>query len=254
MGKSRLTFFTLGVGVLILLLVLFFGASTARRSGNIQLPADNVGVQDDESGYDEGTSALPVLEITPETVQQAVATLSRPAAYARSVTVTTYWDDGWESVMMDVAVLDGMTRIDSPSSGDSIRHLVTDGVTTCLWYDAEREYRKLPSGSFSADAEQRIPTWEDILELSVEEISVAVYGEYEGLSCICVVTEMDEDSYHTAYWISLESGLLVAAETRQEDELVYRMTALSLEDIPEQEWFRLPDGTILSDTDITENG
>ena len=52
--------------------------------------------------------------------------------------------------------------------------------------------------------------------------------------------------YGERYWISVDSGLLVCAETRLEDQLVYRMTAYGVErPLPAEADFQLPDGTVL---------
>ena len=49
------------------------------------------------------------------------------------------------------------------------------------------------------------------------------------------------------YWVSVDSGLLVAAETEQAGELVYRMSAYSpiTSPCPTTASFTLPDGSEL---------
>ena len=246
MRKQRLTFVTIGVGMLILLVVFFFASTAVRRSGHVKLPEQSIDIPGSDETYQDTETNLPLLEITPDTVQQAIATLNRPESYARTVTITTFWEEGSATDKLDVAVMGDMTRIDTPVSGGSIRHVLTNGVNSAVWYDEETSWRVFPAGNFTADREQRIPTYEDILALSVEEIAVAVYGEYEEISCISVLTAEDSRGYHTAYWVSLESGLLVAAEVFSGDELVYRMTSLSLSSVEGEELFLLPDGSELS--------
>ena len=245
MRKQRLTFVTIGVGMLILLVVFFFASTAVRRSGHVKLPEQSIDVPGSDETYQDTETNLPLLEITPDTVQQAIATLNRPESYARTVTITTFWEEGSATDKLDVAVMGDMTRIDTPVSGGSIRHVLTNGVNSAVWYDEEVSFRSFSAGSFTADREQRIPTYEDILALSVDEIAVAVYGEYEGLYCISVLTAEDSWGYHTAYWVSLDSGLLVAAEVFRGEELVYRMTSLSLSSVEGEELFLLPDGSEL---------
>lgn len=245
MRKQRLTMFTLGIGVLILLVVFFFASTTIRRSDYIQLPERPSGMDDDSGSYEDGKSGLPLLEITPGTVQKAIATLSRPESYCRSVVVTTYWNGGSAADTLETAVNGDLTRIDASVSGGSTRHLLTNGVFTAVWYDEEKNCAILPAGSVSADREQRIPTYEDILALDVREIAVAVYGEYEGIDCISVLTTEDEWGCQTAYWISLENGLLVGAEIREGEKLIYKMTSLGEITVPGKDLFVLPDGSEL---------
>jgi len=242
MRKQRLTMFTLGIGVLILMVVFFFASTTIRRSDYIRLPDRPADSSGGGSSYEDGASSLPLLEITPKTVQTAIATLSRPESYQRSVEITTYWSGGSATDVLEVAVKGELTRIDEAVSGGSIRHLLTNGIRTAVWFDEESDYALLSAGSFSADMEQRVPTYEDILALDVAEIAIAVYGVYEGIDCISVLTAEDEWACQTAYWISLESGLLVGAEIRQEDTLIYKMTSLGGETVPEDGLFLLPDG------------
>ncbi len=245
MRKQRLTFFTIGVGVLILMVVFFFASTARHRSDYIRLPEQSADTAEGEGSFDESNSDLPLLEITPETVQQAIETLSRPESYSRSVSITTFWSDGSATDVMEVAVQGEMMRVDAPASGGSTRHLLSDGISTAIWYDDEETYRLFTGGAFPADVEQRIPSYEDILALEVEEISVAVYGEYEGIYCISVLTAEDQWGHHTAYWISLETGLLIAAEVLDGEELIYRMTALTLGDPKDEDHFLLGDGTAL---------
>ena len=95
---------------------------------------------------------------------------------------------------------DGNTRIS-----------VTNGQETYIWYgyDSDAEVTILPAGEFSADIEQSIPTYEDILNLPVEEIILADYRPLDVLTCIYVETAADEAGYSTRYWGSVEKGWLV---------------------------------------------
>jgi len=245
MDKKRLTWITLGFGVVILMVVFLFAMRAERGQNHIQLPDENTRPSGDDGGYTGENSALPVVEITPDTVQQAIASMSRPNTYARTVSITTFWEGGASTEEIKTAVQGDILRTETVLSDASVRHLLTNGGICCIWYDDETAWRSFPAGSFTADTEQRIPTYEDILLLDKEEIAQAVYGEYEGVYCICVLTAADEDGYDTAYWISVESGLLVAAETRLHEETVYRMLALTLDNAPEESRFLLPDGTKL---------
>jgi len=96
----------------------------------------------------------------------------------------------------------------------------------------------------SADMEQSIPTYEDVLDLSVEDITLADYRTISEVNCIYV--EVQQGEYLLRYWVSVDTGLLVAAEKLAEDETVYRMGSLIIDQTePTLEEFTLPDGTIL---------
>ena len=61
-------------------------------------------------------------------------------------------------------------------------------------------------------------------------------------------TVPDSNGYVERYWISTDSGLLACAETTLEGQLIYRMSAFSVDrPVPENASFTLPDGTVLHD-------
>ena len=83
-------------------------------------------------------------------------------------------------------------------------------------------------------------------ELTVEEIAAANYQTLSDMNCIYVETAADAYGYVLRYWVSVDTGLLVAAEKQLDGETVYRMweTSSELDPIIETE-FTLPDGTDL---------
>ena len=247
MDKKRLAIFTAAFGIVIVVVVLLLVRGTVRHSGHIQLPDASTGTGDGESGGSGESGDLQVLEIRPDTVQLAIEVMERPTVYSQRVTVETFWEGGSQSAELQTYVSGSLTRVDSRQADGSIRHLLTDGETSCIWYDDAREWISLPAGDFTSDTEQRIPTYEDILELPVSEIASASYGDYQGLYCIAVETLPDGEGYYTQYWISAETGLLAGAETYQWEELVYRMTALTVDaSTPSEDLFLLPDGSFLA--------
>ena len=61
-----------------------------------------------------------------------------------------------------------------------------------------------------------------------------------------VQTAENERGYSLSYWVSVDTGLLAAAEKRLDGDPVYRMSALSLDSAqPTDSDFTLPDGTVL---------
>jgi len=247
MRRHRSTLISACFCALILLVLLAFLMGTSRKRTHMELPGDSTELPGGEEPSG-GSDSLAVVEITPETVQQAVASMNRLTAYVRTVSVSTSWSGGSKTVEIQTAVQEPYTRTDMPTADGSIRHLLTDGETTCIWYDEEKEWAEFPNGSFTEDVEQRILTYEDLLDLPTEEIALAVYRDYQELPCICVLTEKDEAGYDTAYWISVDTGLLVGAVTRQYGEVVYEMQSLTVEAAPEESRFLLPDGTSFKET------
>ncbi len=159
--------------------------------------------------------ALTVVEVTPETVQAAIETLHRPEAYSRTVTVEYLWTGGSGTIELSTAVSAPWTRVDRTLPDGQVRHSITDGETTFIWYNGESEVYTGPAGAISADAEETIPTYEDVLALSPERIVQADYRVVSDVRCIYAETAEDAWGYAQRYWVSVDTGLLVVAERLQ---------------------------------------
>ena len=237
--RSQVTVAFLAVTVLVVVVML---SGTLQRSSRITLPSsEQTPGQTAVSG-----DALTVVEVMPETVQTAIATLSRPQEYRRTVTVEQLWTGGSGTYEIAAAGSGGWTRTDRTLASGRVRHALTDGETTYIWYDSETEVYTAPAGGISADDEQMIPTYEEILELPVEAIVSADYRTISGVNCIYVETAADPAGYVLRYWVSVDTGLLTVSERLLDGEPVYRMAALALDqDLPTAADFTLPDGTVL---------
>lgn len=247
MDKRTQTIVTWGIVLLTAGIVALMLAGNLRRSSRVTLPDTSVAADDSAELPAEG-SALTVVEVTPKTVQAAVATLSRPERYSRSVTVEYLWSGGSSTVELTTAVFDGWTRVERTLPDGQLRHTVTNGERTYIWYNDETTLYSGPAGEISADAEQTIPTYEDVLALPTEAITQADYRTVSDVRCIYVETAEDEWGYVQRYWVSVDTGLLVVAERLQDGETVYRMAALTVDQSAlSAESFTLPDGTVLTE-------
>lgn len=244
MKRRKLSRAAVGFAGLIALVVVLMLANSLRPSPEIELPSqEDEGMQSEENSSGDG---LTVVEIRPDTVQAAVATLERPETYRRELVVQQFWDNGSGTMENTVTVSGGWTRVDQTLARDRVRHSVTDGRMTYIWYNSQRTVYAAQAGEISADMEQAIPTYEDVLDLPVEEISAANYQTLSNMNCIYAETAADAYGYVLKYWVSVDSGLLVAAEKLLEGETVYRMWETSADLNPTiGSEFTLPDGTDL---------
>nr|WP_325211654.1 hypothetical protein [uncultured Oscillibacter sp.] len=254
MDKRKLNWITWAVMGLAILLVALMLEGSLNHTAHITLPPSDL-PRDPSAGDDGRDAALTVVEITPETVQAAIASLARPENYGRSMTVEYLWDGGAGSHELYTIVRGPWTRVDRGLPDGNTRISVTNGEDTYIWYGygEDAEVAVLPAGEFSADVEQSIPTYEDILDLPVETIILADYRPLEALTCIYVETAPDEAGYSTRYWVSVENGLLVQAERLLGEKTVYRMTSLYVDQTEyDASRFTLPDGTVLLEEDGAE--
>ena len=232
----------------VIVLVALMLTGSLHRPARIVLPAETTN-SDQPSGSPENPSgALTQVAVTPATVQIAIETLARPEQYRRTVSIQQMWEGGTGAWETTVTASQPWTRTDRTLTDGRIRHTVTDGESTYIWYNAETTVFTAPAGTITPDAEQHIPTYEDVLLLPTRDIVAADYRTIgEQVNCVYVETAQDDYGYSLRYWVSVDSGLLVAAETLQDGEATYRMweTAIDLAPALTDE-FTLPDGTKLN--------
>ena len=235
----------IAVALVVLLACGVLVKNSLPRSSHLQLPDVSAGVE--QPGTGGGTdNALTRLEVTPQTVQAVIATLERPGLYARSVTTETLWSGGSGRAELTVLVSGVWNRVDMAMPSGRIRHSITDGERTYIWYDSSRDLYEGSSGTITADQEQHIPTYEDVLALDPEQITAADFRDLGPRPCVYVETAADEDGYVLRYWVEVETGLLAASERLQDGVAVYRTGASALdESLVTAESFSLPDGRVL---------
>lgn len=244
LDKRKQTYFNVGFGIVLIVFVLLLAHGSLRETGGIvlpEMPADSSGTVDDGD-----SSGMDVIAITPETVQTAIDTLTRPVSYQRQQTVETIWSGGSGKSVSQVSVSGDYTRVDATLADGTTSHMLVIAGTSALWYDDEAEWVTLTSQEFTADVAQRMLTYETVLDLPVGDIAEADYRERDGVYCIYVATREDEDGYAEYFWVSVSSGLLLAAERTHNGELIYRFAAGEPDsEAPDASLFLLPDGNKL---------
>ena len=238
--RSRITAAFLAVTVLVIAVML---SGTLHRTSHITLPSS-----EQAPGHAAVTGdALTVVEVTPETVQTAIATLSRPQEYRRTVTVD-YFSAGQPvgTVTAQVWADGGWVRTSCALSSGTVEHTIVGEGRLWLWYDEGQAVYSGPAGRETADLTQRLPTYEDVLELDKGDITAARYEEREGQPCVYVEARTPL-GYTERYWISVNSGLLAAAEMEKGEELIYSMSSHDVVSPLDQTEgvFVLPDGDTL---------
>ena len=247
MDKRNLKWITWSFVTVTVLIVGLMLANTLNRPGHITLPDTTTTPEQSTGDSSTDGDALTVIEVTPETVQAAIATLARPDSYRRTVRIEQFWSTGSGSYELTTTVSDPWTRIDRTMPDGRVRHSIMGTDAVYVWYNNETEVYTAPVGDVTADNEQMLPTYEEILNLPTESIFAADYRRLSNMECIYV--EAEEDIYSLRYWVSVNSGLLVSAEKLLGEDVVYRMEALAVDTAePAAAEFALPDGTILMET------
>ena len=194
------------------------------------------------------------VEVTKDTLQAVVSSLSRPETYSRSIEVEMFWEGGHALYSINVSVFNGCTSLRiQPSVGAEKRIIITP-ENLYIWYSGDRTpYISSPgrsgSGYRDTDEWQMLVSFEDILQLDKSDILGAGYIEYEGEYCVYGDCRTPKLGYSRRYYIPVSLGLVSCAEEYDESgSIVYSMTAGEcLTDVVDQTAFLLPDGTNILD-------
>ena len=250
MEDRKRTILAVVIACVVLLAVLYsFGLNLFIQTPELELPDADPSGPVSQVSADPEAGGIPV-EVTPQTVQLVVADLARYESYSRAVTVS-YLQDGevLGTVTAQVWVDGGWTRTDTTLASGRVECSIVGDGQVWVWYDGSDQVYHTLATQQSADLTQRLPTYEDVLELDPSGITGAGYVEWDGQACIYVEFEQRELGYLYRYWISVSSGLLIAAQTEKGGETVYSMSSheVSSPISDGQEMFVLPDGTKVRD-------
>ena len=240
MSARRLRFITFS-GLVLIVLVLVFGMVLLRFNRmNVQYTLPDKAAQNPGSGEDPIGGGQTVA-VTRENVQAVIASLTRPKAYSRTIHIELYYGTGSASFTVQSAVGEdaALAAISGPGGR---RFVLTAGEDRYIWYEGDKEY--YTADAASADADQMMLTYEDIIALDPESITDAGTEHHNGETCIFVDYVHGELGYRTRCYISAINGLLIEAEQYSDERLVYSMKSSDLSlSAPEEGLFKLPDGT-----------
>ncbi|MBU5434528.1 hypothetical protein [Pseudoflavonifractor sp. MSJ-37] len=217
-------------------------------------PVEDASAGDGDGADGDGSLELLRVEVTPETVQDVIATLARPASYSRQVTVSLPETGG--SITSRIWSDGGWTRSDTTLPGGTVRHSIVGDGTVRYWYGNSRSYAAAPADRWSADLEgPHIPTYEDLLEVERSRITKAGYEDKDGAACIYAEVSDPSTGDLSRWWVAVDSGLLTAAELVEDGVVVLRMTASAAErPVAAGADFSLPDRTVLHTVQPVESG
>lgn len=223
--KKRMVMAVVIVAVVVLAVLYSFCLNLFAPTPHLELPDPDASQSVNPVGQESGEPDGVVVEVTPQTVQSLIASLERYESYRRTVTVE-YFGGGQSLGVVTAQVWadGGWTRTSAALSSGVVENAVVGEGTLWLWYDSGPKVYAGPADERAADLTQRLPTYEDVLELKRTDITAAGYEERDGQPCVYVEAAGPLDSVER-FWVSVNSGLLVAAETEKDGEVVYAMSA-----------------------------
>lgn len=247
MEDRKRTLFAVIIACVVVLAVLYsFGLNLFTPRPQLELADPNATASQSHGGENPGNQGGIPVELTTNTVQYVVADLARYTSYSRTVTVTYYWGEGGVgTASAQVWENDGWIRTDTGLPSGTAEHSIVGADQLWLWYDDGSQVYHGSAQEMTEDLMQRIPTYEDVLELNPSDITGADYMDYDGQTCIFVEARQRELGYLYRFWISVDSGLLIASETVSEGKVVYSMTSREMVSplANADGYFVLPDGT-----------
>jgi FlaG/FlaF family flagellin (archaellin) len=233
-------------------LIASFGIPIFFQTSNIMFPDmsddTNLGEQSGEPNTVDVGNFIPI-SVTTETVQEVIRTLHRKDSYYRELTIERFWGPNADKQRGTNTVLiwnDGDAYSKIMISDGSMKNILMAEGKKYVWYGSEKKWAV--ANDTDIDIVQNIPTYRDVLDLDPNEIIQADYETKSGENCIFVETFIEELGYLERYWISTESGLLIASETvkKETGALTYRMEENRMTNLEaDTNAFMLPDGTVL---------
>lgn len=240
MKNKRTKTFIIVIIILAAAVVLYalFGPGGGVDTPPVVLPTAVAGAPSPVGGESEGSTAA-LAEVKPSTVQAVVAQLSRAESYSRTVTVTDFWEGGESAQTLAEWVSAGFRRIRCDAEGKNI--LLSSDGDVLVWYDDASGIFGGSSAASDADQWLRCLTYEELLGLPVSAIESAGYTDYNGEMCIYATYVSGSFGYASTVYVSVSTGLLMGAETRDGDTPVYSMAsgAVTLSQ-PEDSYFTPP--------------
>ncbi len=249
MEEKKRTLLAVVISCIILIAVVYsFGLNFFRSTPEIVVADPTISPSQPLSTDSLDGQGGILVEVTPETVQSIIASMSRYKSYQRTVGVQYRWESGASEVITaQVRVDGGWSRCDVTLASGMVEHSITGDGTVWYWYDESLDYVQAPAAGQTEDLLQHIPTYEDVLALDPSEITDTGYEEKNGVPCVFLEVKREPLGYVERYWISENSGLLKAAETLKDGAAVYAMSSGDVVSplSGEADAFTLPDGTVL---------
>ncbi len=247
MEEKKRTILAIVISCIILLAVFYsFGLNFFRSTPEIEVADTQASPDVSAVPGASGQGGIPV-EVTPETVQSILASMSRYQNYSRTITLQYSWTGGTGTMTAQVRADGGWSRCDTLLASGVTEHSIVGGERLWYWYDDDKQALEGEADQRSQDLLQYIPTYEDVLALDPGQITGTGYEEKDGARCIYVEVYREELGYLERYWISVSSGLLTAAETEKDGRVVYAMSSSQLVSplAGGEDAFTLPEGRVL---------
>lgn len=188
------------------------------------------------------------ISINKTNVIDIIKSMKRPKAYTQKISNTVF-HEGDRSTFYCIQMLkDGFSKNEYINEdGETQKYLILGDGFYYGWRYNSLIYSKGSLGDVSFDEEAMLPTYEDVIALSQDNISEVSMQNINYEPCIVISVKKD-DVYSYTYCISTTSGLLVMADFYKNNEVIRQIKVEEMDfNTPLGENFVLPDGTSVFD-------
>lgn len=243
--KKRLT---IAIGIIALVFVALL-ASFGRTIFLNNIPSVSLANPDDPQQDELSSGHYWLVAATPDTVQAIVETIVRPDSYYRELNVEYLWSGGGNLSSIQVWHHQDYTYARLDDQSGAVEHRLSDGVTLYRWYEGTTQVLEAPVDASGDDLVQVIPTYESVLQADAADILEAGYERKDGVPCVYAAVQRDGGAVER-FWVSIDQGLLVAAQRELGEQVVYRLSSVGAVTVPcpADTSFQLPDGRVLFTT------
>lgn len=237
--KKRIIFGSIATVIIVVIAYLIIVFGPTDNSHVISMPSPAV-----DSDGNINNDSINRVEVSPETVKVVLGTLARSESFSRTYTIKSYWDGGESESTLNYWQNGGNIRL-SISQDNTVKNILIRGNDLYVWYDGTFGVlkSKLSESSVSKEVDRfsRLVTYEEIMDISQENILDAYYIVHSGQPCIYVEYKSGELNYVYHIYISVDKGLLVSSEKYDGSKLIYSMQAASPElPTPSDDTFDIP--------------
>lgn len=237
--KKRIIYGSIATIIIVVIAYLIIVFGPTDNSHVISMPSPAV-----ESGGNTNNNSINRVEVNAETVKAVLGTLARPESFSHTYTIKSYWDGGESESTLNYWQNVNNIRL-RISQDNTVKNILILGNDLYVWYDDSFGVlkSKLSESSVSKEVDRfsRLVTYEEIMDISQENILDAYYIVHSGQPCIYVEYKSGELNYVNHIYISVDKGLLVSSETFDVDKPTYSMLSAPVElSPPSDDTFDIP--------------
>lgn len=224
----------------------FLSFSVTDDSYVITLPGQGSAIIDTSPDVSvNNRNKLKTVSVTADNIQSVVSSLHRPENYQCQMEMVYYYQTQQTTMVSNLWKKGDLVRISQHTADhkDGQQILLTSDWAY-LWA-GDQPFARFPRQVNDLDLYSRAPSYEDLVQMSRDQILFGELRELDGQLCLYAETSDKLTGELESWYILVENGLLIYASGSLDGVNTYRCTMVELQtELAEDADFTLPDGTI----------